>query len=313
MAVGTTTGPAVRVALVQGGGPRGLRAVTGGDAGVYDRHLTASAGVQPPVDLVLWPEDVADIDGPLAGSVVESQLGSVASTLRTTLVAGVVEESGARRFRNQAVAWGPQGAVVARYLKAHRVPFGEYVPGRQVVSHLADLTLVPRDAIAGHRPGLLATPAGPMGVVISYEVFFADRARAAVRAGGELLLVPTNAASYRTSQVPTQEVAAARLRALETGRDVVQAAPTGYSAVVDAHGRLRARTLLGRQEVVRAVVHRRRGRTPYVRFGDTPVLAVAALALAAAWVAERRPSAPDQERAAAVKLTSENPAHLPPM
>src|SRR5205807_9327393 len=97
-----------------------------------------------------------------------------------------------------AVAWGPGGRIVGRYDKVRRVPFGEYVPLRGLVRHLADLSAVPRDARPGRGPGLLRTPAGPLGVLVSYEVFFEDRARAAVGAGGEVLLVPTNASSYRS-------------------------------------------------------------------------------------------------------------------
>ena len=48
--------------------------------------------------------------------------------------------------------------------------------------------------------------------------------------GAKLLAVPTNTSSYSTSQVPTQEVAAAVVQSVETGRDLVQAAPTGFSA-----------------------------------------------------------------------------------
>ncbi|GAB4080727.1 hypothetical protein GCM10028783_16750 [Modestobacter muralis] len=119
----------------------------------------------------------------------------------------------------------------------HRVPFGEYMPGRAVFERLSDVTsLVPLDAIPGRGPVLLSTPAGPLGVVISYEVFFADRTRAAVTAGAQVLLVPTNAASYTTEEVPATEVAAARMRALETDRAVLQAAPTGYTAIVVPDG-----------------------------------------------------------------------------
>ena len=46
-------------------------------------------------------------------------------------------------------------------------------------------------------------------------------------------MMPTNASSFGTGQVPAQELAAARLRALETGRTVLQAAPTGYTAVAN--------------------------------------------------------------------------------
>ena len=122
----------------------------------------------------------------------------------------------------------------------HRVPFGEYVPFRSFISHLANLSEVPTDAIPGHGTGLLRTPAGPLGTLVSFEVFYANRSRTSVRAGAELLIVPTNTSSYATAQVPTQEVAADAVQAVETGRDLVQAAPTGYSAVVDQRGRVLA-------------------------------------------------------------------------
>jgi apolipoprotein N-acyltransferase len=265
----------LRVGLVQGGGPRGLRGVYVDPQTVFDRHTAATGLLHGPLDLVLWPEDVVQVDQPVGQTQAGSQLAGLASGLGTTIVAGVVEDVGADRFRNAAVAWSPTGTIVARYDKVHRVPFGEYIPGRTLFKHLANLDLVPRDAIAGHGPGLLQTPAGPLGVVISYEVFFEERARDAIRAGGQVLLVPTNAASYSTSQVPTQEVAAAQLRAWETGRDTIQAAPTGYSAVIDHQGRVHARSVLGRQQALTAVVERRTGRTVFVRLGDLPFVAVA--------------------------------------
>jgi apolipoprotein N-acyltransferase len=274
--------PFIRVALIQGGGPRGLRGVYVDPQTVFDRQQVATNAVRPPVDLVLWPEDVIQVSQPVGLTPQGSQVAGLATGLQATVVAGVVEDVGVDRFRNAAVAWSAEGTIVARYDKVHRVPFGEYIPGRSLFQHLANLDLVPRDAIVGHGPGLLRTPAGPLAVVISYEVFFEERARAAVKAGGEVLLVPTNAASYSTSQVPTQEVAAAQLRAWETGRDTVQAAPTGYTAVVDHNGRVRARSVLGRQQVLSAVVERRRGRTVFVQLGDLPFVAVAIAGLLAA-------------------------------
>ena len=183
---------------------------------------------------------------------------------------------------------------MARYDKVHRVPFGEYVPARALVSKVADLSLIPEDAIAGHGPGMLATPAGPLGVVISYEVFYDELARSAIRAGGEVLLVPTNAASYRTSQVPTQEVAASRLRAMETGRDVVQASPTGYSAFVDHNGKVTTRSGLGPAQVLTGTVELRTGQTIFVRFGGQPVLIASLVWLIVAWgaLSSRRAASP---------------------
>jgi apolipoprotein N-acyltransferase len=196
-----------------------------------------------------------------------------------TLVAGVVEDAGPSRFRNAAVVYGPDGSKVDRYDKVHRVPFGEYVPARSLFEAFADLSEVPRDAVPGRGPGVVDTPSGRMGVLISYEVFFPQRARDAVRAGGRVLLVPTNASSYRDAQVPAQEVAVARLRALATGRWVVQAAPTGYSAVIDQRGTVRMQGGLGGPAVLEADVGLRSGRTVAVGLGRAPWTVAAVVAL----------------------------------
>ena len=281
--------PRLRAAAGQGGGPRGLRAVNSDPTLPFTRQLEASAAIVPPLDLLVWPEDALQVDQPIGLTPEGAVIGRLAMRLGATVIAGVVEDDGPTRFRNAAVAWAPTGIIVGRYDKVHRVPFGEYVPGRSLFRHLVNLDLVPRDAVAGDHPGILVTPAGPLGVVISYEVFFGDPARSAIRAGGQVLLVPTNASSYQTSQVPTQEVAAAQLRAWETGRDTVQAAPTGYSAIIDHNGRVKVRSVLGRQQVVSGLVSLRSGQTLYVRFGDLPLVVSALVGLVLARWRGRRP------------------------
>lgn len=264
----------ITVAVVQGGGPRGVRAVARDPAPVFQRHVDATAGVRPPVDLVLWPEDVVDIMSEVATAPEGATLAALSRSLDTTLVAGVVQDEDGGRFRNSAVPW-VGGAMFPRYDKVHRVPFGEYVPARSLFDRVADLSAVPRDATVGTGPPVLTVPDGKLGVVISYEVFFPDRARAAIRAGGRILLVPTNASSYRDAQIPSQEVAVARLRAIETGRWVVQAAPTGYSAVIDHRGVVRVLSGLGGAEVLQTGVDLRRGRTLSVSWGPEPWLVLA--------------------------------------
>jgi len=105
-----------------------------------------------------------------------------------------------------------------------------------------------------------------------------------VRAGAELLVVPTNTSSYATDQIPSQEVAADRVQAVEEGRDLVQAAPTGYSTVVDHRGAVLQQTALSRRQVLLATVALRTGRTVYARFGDLPTLVLAVLAVVAGWI-----------------------------
>jgi apolipoprotein N-acyltransferase len=204
------------------------------------------------------------------------------------VIAGATEPAGPHSFRNEIVVWAPDGRIVNTFEKVHRVPFGEYIPYRSLVSHLADVSAVPTDAIAGHGSGLLRTPAGPFGTLVSFEVFYANRSHTSVRAGAQLLIVPTNTSSYASAQVPTQEVAADAVQAVETGRDLVQAAPTGYSTVVTQRGVVLQRSVLGRPQVLTATVPLRRGFTPYDHWGDLPVLIAAAVLLLAGWWHARR-------------------------
>ena len=269
----------MRIAVVQGGGKRGLRAIHSSANAVYQAAVAETRAVTTPVDLILWPEDVIALGGPVETSPVAAEVGAIAAAHHATLLAGVTEDIGTDRFRNAEVVWDDTGRIVGRYDKVHRVPFGEYIPGRSLIRHLVNLDVIPRDAIPGHGSGMVRTTAGPVGVVISFEVFFSERSRSAIKHGGQVLLVPTNTASYTTTQVTAAEVAAERLRAWETGRDVVMAAPTGWSAVLDDRGRLLQRTPLGHPAVLLATVHRRTGQTPYVRWGDWPWVGLSAAAL----------------------------------
>lgn len=273
----------ITVALVQGGGRRGTSALQVPPADVLARQVDASRrleALRDPPALVVWPEDVIALGSRLAGTAQARWMAAFARRLGSTVVAGVTEDVSSTKFRNEAVVWAPSGHIVGVYEKVHRVPFGEYVPDRSLFAHLANLSAVPLDAIPGHASGELTTPAGRIGVMLSYEVFFAARGRSAARAGARLLVVPTNTTSYATSQVPTMEVAADRVQAVAEGRTLVQAAPTGYCTVVTAAGTVVRRSVLGRREVLRATVALRAGRTVYEELGDLPVLCAAGLVLA---------------------------------
>jgi apolipoprotein N-acyltransferase len=277
-------GRPLTVASVQGGGPRGLRAVDRDPVLAFIAQVRAMARVRPGVRLVVWPENVLELSGPLNGSGQDATMRQLATSLDATMVAGVTQPSGSSRFLNEVFAWTPTGGRIGPYEKVHRVPFGEWIPFRSLLSHVANLSDVPRDEVPGHGPGFLRTPAGPLGIMISYEVFFDQRSLAATRAGGQLLLVPTNAASYSSGQVPAMEVAASRIRAVGAGRDLVQAAPTGYSAIIDNRGRVRQRTSLSARAVLEASVTMRRGRTLFEHGGLLPLRLAVVAGLLAGWL-----------------------------
>jgi apolipoprotein N-acyltransferase len=104
-----------------------------------------------------------------------------------------------------------------------------------------------------------------------------------VKEGGAIVLNPTNGASYTGTIVQTQQVASSRLRAIETGRWVAQAAPTGFSGFMDPDGGVHDRTAVSEQTVIRRAVPLRDGRTWYVSIGDGPWIVAVGAAFAAAW------------------------------
>jgi apolipoprotein N-acyltransferase len=271
----------LEVAAIQGGGPRGIPAVRSDPAPLFERQIALTQTLGSEVDLVVWPEGALSVNGPLTDADVEP-LVELAAGIDGLLVSGVTErfdaDDGAGSFTNAAIAIDTDG-VVDRYDKRIPVPFGERVPARQLVERVADLSLVPRDMLPGDRPPIVRTGLATIGVSISYENLFARVAREAVGQGAQLLVVPTNASSYVTDEVPVQQLAAARLRARETGRDLVVVGPTGPTALIRADGTVVARTPLDRSELVQGELATRTGLTPYARVGDLFPVALGVLLL----------------------------------
>jgi apolipoprotein N-acyltransferase len=298
---GTATGRSLRVAIVQGGGPQGTHAVDVvhcdgngriDDAGEFAgsrcvtlRQLAATKTLQPDagLDVVVWPENVIDVDE-FSRSPAFAEVAAEAKRLHATFLVGVTEETADNRFTNAQVVVTPDGEYTDRYDKVRRVPFGEYVPLRGLLEAFgAPTNLVPRNAVAGTDPAFLTLPDGTrVAVVISWEVFFGGRARDGVGHGGQLLINPTNGSSYTWTVLQTQQIASSRLRAIETGRWVAQAAPTGFSAFVSPDGDVHDRTAISDQAVIVRSLELRTGATWYVTIGDTPWVALAAAALAVA-------------------------------
>ena len=272
-----------RVAAVQGGGPEGTRAVDTDAQVVFNRQLAAVARMRAQPDLIVLAEGVVVAPIPVEQTYDAAALTTLSARTGATVVAGVEQQLGGRRAVNEVRAWTPDGGLSRPVGKRRLVPFGEYVPLRSLIGGLVPQT--PYDTVAGTGRPLLRAGGDDLGVMISFEVFFDGAARAA--SPGTLLVVPTDASSYRSGQVPAEELAAARLAAIETGRWVVQAAPTGLTAVVRPDGSIAQHSDRGATAVVETTVGLRSGRTPFDRWGDGPVLVAAAAGLLVALTRRR--------------------------
>jgi apolipoprotein N-acyltransferase len=282
---GSNTGRNFHVVAVQGGGPQGTRAVNTDPRDVVERHLVATktinSNADDPIDLVVWPENVIDVVD-FASSTEAKEVGAEASRLNAPFAVGITEDVNREQFTNAQVIVNNDGEVVDRYDKVRRVPFGEYMPMRSFLKSLgAPVDQVPRDALAGTGPAILDVPTSTgserIGVVISWEVFFGGRAREGVKNGAGFIINPTNGSSYTWTVLQSQQVASSKLRAIETGRWVVQVSPTGFSAFVDPEGHVHQRTGVSEQKVISSHVAIRSGKTIYVALGDKPWVVLIAL------------------------------------
>jgi apolipoprotein N-acyltransferase len=285
----------MRIAAVQGGGPQGTRYSSDEVPLVFERHLEATRTITSDVDLVVWPENAINVNGPFETDPWKDQIAAEAARLDAPIMIGVVEDDPehADQFLNYVVVVEPDGSLSSRYDKERRVPFGEYVPLRWLFEPFARDTLPPRDATPGVGSAMVDTPAGPTAVAISWEIFFARRVREGVRDGGEVVLNPTNGSSYWLTQVQSQQLATSAFRAVESGRWVVQVAPTGFSATFDDDGRLLDRVDISERRVLYAEVPRLTGTTPAQALGEAPTLLAALVALVAVAWAPRRERGPE--------------------
>jgi apolipoprotein N-acyltransferase len=299
----------IEAAVVQGGGKQRTRANPEDNPAVFQRHLDASAQIRTPVDLVLWPENVVNPRAPyldhspdprfLDFDDAARRLRDLAIRLHTTLLPGWFYPVNDHETVNYTEVIASDGTVLDRYDKVRTVPFGEFVPLRWLIEPFAANVLPPRDVKPGTGPAVLDTPVGRVGVSISWEIFFDTRGRDAIGHGGTALMNPTNGSSYWLAILQTQQIASSKLRALETGRWVLQAAPTGFSAIIDAEGNVLQRTGISEQRVLQGSVELRDGRTIAVRVGHWPMEVIALALLAGAWLVARRsdqePSHVDEE------------------
>lgn len=296
---GSNTGAEpLTIAAVQGGGRQGTSALDVPSSRVTKAHLDATATIDPDpdLDLVVWPENGIDVDGrPFVGSDAQLAVAAEAERLGVPFSVGVTVDSEFSAypvddsFVNAQVIIAPDGELTSSYEKVHIVPFGEYVPMRGLLEALgAPLEQIASDATRGRDPALIELPDGTrLGVMISWEVFFGERGRAADE--GAILLNPTNGASYTGTILQTQQVASSKLRAVETGRWVVQVSPTGFSAFVSPDGEVLQRTGVSERAVITMDVPLREGTTWYSAIGDWPwILMVVALLAVALWLGDQR-------------------------
>ena len=200
-------------------------------------------------------------------------------------------EGEARRYWNSLYALDRDGTVAAVYDKFHLVPFGEYVPWRDLLP-IDKITPGTVDYTPGPGPRTVSLPGlPPFSPLICYEAIFPGAVTTDGGPSPRWLLNVTNDAWYGITAGPHQHFAIARTRGVEEGLPLVRVATTGISGVVDAYGRVTARLELGERGAVDAELPQAPDlRTAYARWGDGPFWGLAVALLVVGLALSHRPA-----------------------
>ncbi|MGF1455752.1 MAG: apolipoprotein N-acyltransferase [Alphaproteobacteria bacterium] len=269
----------VTLRLVQPNTPQQERMVRENHDAIWGRlvTLTARDGAEG-VSHVIWPESAPP--GFLARNPRRlEELDAVLSDNQVLLTGALRAENdgtGGYRFYNGFYAIDGAARILASYDKRHLVPFGEYVPQKDLLARIG-IGKVAQEVGGlsfGDQPRRLPVPGAPLAApVICYEIIFPG---AVVDAGPRpaWIINVTDDAWFGDSIGPRQHFAIARMRAIEEGLPVVRAANGGISAVIDPWGRVRARLDLHERGVLDSGLPIAAPATAYGRWKDVPVLAV---------------------------------------
>ncbi|MDQ1128469.1 apolipoprotein N-acyltransferase [Microbacterium sp. SORGH_AS_0888] len=232
----TTDAGSIRVGAVQGNGPAGyFDTRAAGD--VLDAQLAASEALAGErLDLLLWPEGSVDADP--SSPTVSAALDRVSESVGAPLLANVPGLARGGQLFNTSFLWQPGQPVTQTYDKRHPVPFGEYVPDRWLYEPLAPdlIGLLQRDYTPGTTPPVMDVAGTRVGLAICFDVIYDDVIWDAIDGGSEVFMFQTNNADFRGTDENLQQLAIARMRAIETGRAVVNISTVGTSQVIAPDG-----------------------------------------------------------------------------
>lgn len=270
--------PSVTVAAVQGNVPRLGLDFNAQRRAVLDNHVRETlqlaedvrAGAAPQPQFVIWPEDSSDID-PFVNADAGQQISQAAAAIGAPILIGTVLDVPGRprqapEYTNTVIVWNPVTGPADRHDKEIVQPFGEYLPMPWLFKHLSGYAdraghMVPRGG-----SGVVHIAGVPLGVTTCWEVLFDRAPRKAVLNGAQLLAVPANNATFNHA-MSAQQLAFAKVRAVEHDRYVIVAGTTGISAVIAPDGADLVRTEFFQPAYLDIQVRLKTKLTPATRWG----------------------------------------------
>lgn len=265
----TPDGPPTTVALLQGNVPQDLKwrqEVALATLESYARMAAAS-----PAQLIVMPETALPLFESDLPPAYREALASLGRENGGDVLTGLPTGSPDGAYYNSVISLG--SAPSQRYHKVHLVPFGEYLPLKAVWGWVIRVLDIPLSDFARGDPDQRPLAVGGQRVAanICYEdAFGAEIIRQLPEA--TVLVNVSNLAWFGDSFAPWQHAQMSQMRALETGRMMLRATNTGVTAIIDAKGRMLANLPLFTAGSLTGTIQGYAGSTPYLRWGNAPVL-----------------------------------------
>lgn len=287
----TRRGTPIRVGVVQGSISQDEKWNSALEGAIMRRYIDLSrAALAQNAQFILWPESSLPFYFELNPVGVEpirrlAREGGAAFLIgsdqleQVRLVPGQPPPEERARYYNAAFLVQPDGRTGAVYRKMHLVPFGEYVPLKNLLFFVGPLVEAVSDFSPGDEQATLPVAGHVASTAICYEVVYPQLIAGFVDRGSELLTTITNDAWFGTSSAAYQHWDQAAMRSIEQGRYLARAANTGISGFVDPYGRELAKTALFEPAVQVREVRFLTERTVYGHIGDSVAYAGLVIAM----------------------------------
>ncbi|MEU1970300.1 apolipoprotein N-acyltransferase [Microbacterium sp. NPDC019599] len=233
----TTDAGSIRVGAVQGNGPAGYFDERGPNDVLRAQLEATRPIIDEDMDVLLWPEGGIDSD-PTQNDGTAAILDQLAARIGAPLLVSAVTQRGEEYF-NSSLLWEDSADnPVDTYDKRHPVPFGEYVPDRWLYRNFAPdlIDLIQREYTPGTSSPMFDVDGVGVGLAICFDVIYDDVIWEGAQDGAEVYMFQTNNADFRGTDENLQQLAFARMRAIETGRSVVNLSTVGTSQVIAPDG-----------------------------------------------------------------------------
>lgn len=296
--------PTLKVGVAQANIDQALKWDTAYRIETLQRYGRLTKAMASQSDVIIWPEAATPF-------LFEQELGyqtlvvDMIAQAQVPLVFGSPmlrrHDDGKPYLLNSAYVLTPQGKLTGRYDKQHLVPFGEYIPLKNILFFLDKLVVGIGDFHPGTGPTLLSIPHGPtnesiqIGMAICYEVIFPDLVRRLAKEGANVLVTITNDAWFGHTVAPYQHFAMVVFRAVENRLAFARAANTGISGFIDASGQVLKTTPIFTEQAITHAISLSGPSTFYTKYGDVFAWACVIITVFLLWFTRyfRKPTAVD--------------------